>query len=157
MCDAACEDRDHQLTCPDPAATNVFNKGIKDLEKIMIENDTHLKLKETIINALKSTQANRVPAINRCNNVVFDVGLSLAGILDSQKLMGWKNFMLGRWSPKWREAQRRHYIRIGSKKSAKQWTIAILHKLQLIRNNLWQFRNKILYSLAQQLLPVTTP
>ena len=54
--------------------------------------------------------------------------------------------MLGRWSPKWKEAQRRHYIRIGSKKSAKQWTIAIMHKLQLLQNDLWQFRNKILHS-----------
>ena len=72
----------------------------------MKEKDTHPTLQETIIDALKSIQVNCVPAINRCNNVVFDVGLSLAGILESQKSTGWKNFMLGRWSPKWKEAQR---------------------------------------------------
>ena len=56
--------------------------------------------------------------------------------------------MLGRWSPKLKEAQRLHYLRIGSKKSAKQWTIAILHKLLLLWEDLWQFRNKILHSPA---------
>ena len=112
----------------------------------MKEKETHPKLQETIIDSLKSIRVNRVPAINRYNNFEFDVGLSLAGIFHTQKSTGWKNFMLGRWSPKWKEAQRRHYIRIGSKKSAKQWTIAILHKLLLLQNNLWQFRNKILHS-----------
>ena len=88
-----------------PEATNVFKKGIKDLEKIMKENETHPKLQETIIDALKSNGVKCVPVINRYNNYEFDVGLSLAGILHTQKLTGWKNFMLGRWSLKWKEAQ----------------------------------------------------
>ena len=54
--------------------------------------------------------------------------------------------MLGRWSPKWKEAQRRHYIRISSKEYAKQWKITIIHKLLLLRKNLQQFRNKMLHS-----------
>ena len=33
VCNAACEDRDHLLTCPDPEATNIFKNRIKDLEK----------------------------------------------------------------------------------------------------------------------------
>ena len=48
MCNAACEDRDHLLTCPDPDVTNVLNKGIKDLEKIMKEKETHIKLTRCI-------------------------------------------------------------------------------------------------------------
>jgi hypothetical protein len=56
----------------------------------------------------------------------------------------WNNFVLGRWSVKWGEAQQRHYDRIGSKRTGKRWATAILHKLAMIWWDLWEFRNGIL-------------
>jgi hypothetical protein len=56
------------------------------------------------------------------------------------------NFVLGRWSVKWGEAQQRHYDRIGSKRTSKRWATAILHKLAMIRWDLWGFRNGILHA-----------
>ena len=54
VCEAAGEDRDHLLTCPDSAATEVFNKVIKDLDKIMKEKDTEPNLQKCISDALRS-------------------------------------------------------------------------------------------------------
>ena len=60
--------------------------------------------------------------------------------------MGWINFLCGRFSVQWKEAQKRHYLRIGTKKSPCLWAIAILKKLLMIRWDMWQFRNKVLHS-----------
>ena len=47
---------------------------------------------------------------------------------------------------KWKEAQRRHYLRMNTKKSPRLWTIGILQKLLMIRWDMWQFRNQVLHS-----------
>jgi hypothetical protein len=61
-----------------------------------------------------------------------------------QAEIGWNNFVLGRWSVKWGEAQQqRQYDRIGSKQTSKRWATAILHKLAMIRWDLWEFQNGI--------------
>ena len=80
------------------------------------------------------------------SNEVFGEGISLTGIVNNQDNIGWNNFSLGRWSPLWQQAQALYYQRIGSKKSAKRWTSAIVHHLMMTRWDLWQFRNKIKHS-----------
>jgi hypothetical protein len=47
---------------------------------------------------------------------------------------------------KWGKAQQQHYDRIGSKRTSKRWATAILHKLAMIRWDLWEFRNGILHA-----------
>jgi hypothetical protein len=65
-----------------------------------------------------------------------------------QEETGWNNFVLGRCSVKWGEAQQRHYERIGSKRTSKRWATVILHTLAMIRWDLWEFRNSILHAPA---------
>jgi hypothetical protein len=71
-----------------------------------------------------------------------DLGIAMR----HQEEIGWNNFVLGRWSVKWGEAQHRHYERIGSKRTSKRRATAILHKLAMIRCDLWEFRNGILHT-----------
>ena len=105
MCDAACKDRDHLLSYPNLLATNVFKNGIKDFKKkILKEKETNPKLQEAILDALNSIKVNCDPVHKIYNNHEFSKGLSLGGIMHTERSAGWKNFMLGRWSPKWKEA-----------------------------------------------------
>jgi hypothetical protein len=60
-----------------------------------------------------------------------------------QEEIEWNNFVLGRWSVKWDEAQQRHYERIGSKRRSKRWATSIL---AMIRWVLWEFQNGILHA-----------
>ena len=76
----------------------------------------------------------------------FGRGLSLQSILSDHANIGWINFFLGRWSVKWKEAQKRHYRNMNKKKSASSWAVAILKKLMMILWDLWQYRNTILHS-----------
>ena len=66
-------------------------------------------------------------------NKFFGEGVTLSGIIADQEEIGWNNFVLGRWSTLWQQAQLLHYKSIGSKKSAKRWTIEALHHLMMMR------------------------
>ena len=61
-------------------------------------------------------------------------------------LIGWTNFLCGRWGVKWKEAQQRHYLGMKSRKLARLWVIAIIKKLLLLQWDMWQFRNTALHS-----------
>lgn len=70
------------------------------------------------------------------------------GIRDAmkdQEKIGWTNFFLGRWSPKWQAIQAKHYERISSKKSPRRWATAVIHRLFLVAWDLWQHRNDQLH------------
>ena len=116
----------------------------KKLAKKLKKLQTHAKLSKLILGNLKRIRYKR-PMRNAATfaNEVFGKGISLTGIVNDQENIGWKNFSLGRWSPLWQQAQALHYQRIGSKKSAKRWTFAIIHHLMMTRWDLWQFRNKM--------------
>jgi hypothetical protein len=67
-------------------------------------------------------------------------------IQDQHTTLGWNNFILGRWSPKWQKAQQNYYNLTRSKRTSKRWATAIIHKLLLTVWDQWQFRNSIAHS-----------
>jgi hypothetical protein len=67
-------------------------------------------------------------------------------IRDQNRGLGWSNFVLGRWSPKWQLVQQQFYIRTKSKRTSKRWATAIIHKLLLTIWDQWDFRNKVAHS-----------
>jgi hypothetical protein len=67
-------------------------------------------------------------------------------VRDQKKHLGWNNFALGRWSPKWQIVRQQFYTRTNSKRTSKRWATAIIHKLLLTVWEQWQFRNKIAHS-----------
>jgi hypothetical protein len=67
-------------------------------------------------------------------------------VRDQNKHLGWNNFVLGRWSPKWQIVQQQFYTRTNSKQTSKRWATAIIHKLLLTVWDQWQFQNKIAHS-----------
>jgi hypothetical protein len=58
---------------------------------------------------------------------------------DQNKHLGWNNFVLGRWSPKWQKVQQQFYTQTNSKRTSERWATAIIHKLLLTVWDQWQF------------------
>jgi hypothetical protein len=67
-------------------------------------------------------------------------------IKDQNNGLGWDNFVLRRWSPKWQLAQQKFFIQTKSKRTSKRWATSIIHKLLLTEWDQWQFRNKVAHS-----------
>jgi hypothetical protein len=67
-------------------------------------------------------------------------------VRDQNNHLGWNNFVLGRWSPKWQKVQQQFYTQTNSKQTSKRWATAIIHKLLLTVWDQWQSRNKIAHS-----------
>ena len=115
--------------------------------KTIIEDlETKPSLQAAILGALKLTCQGITPHTHAFGLTDFSNGLTLSGIMQDQQHIGWINFFAGRWGIKWKEAQKRHYMRMNKKKSAKLWVVAILKKMMMIQCDLWQFRNQVLHS-----------
>ena len=146
VCNGPNEDRDHMLTCQAPSAIANRKKNFDSLEKEMKDLETSPTIAKAIIGICNHVQNGTTPTTREYGHVDFGRGITLRNIIKDQARIGWTNFLCGRWGVKWKEAQRRHYISMNKKKSARLWIIAILKKLILIRNDLWQFRNAAKHS-----------
>ena len=134
------------FTCQATSATNNREKNLKGLKQKLEVLETAPIITRAIIGGLREVHKGGNPSAYSCGTGSFDGGITISGIIRDQADIGWINFLCGRFSIQWKEAQKRHYLRIGSKKSPRLWAIAILEKLLMIRWDMWQFRNKVLHS-----------
>ena len=134
------------LTCKGPSAVENREKNLESMTKVLKDLDTSPALEKTIIGGLRHAHNGTTPSVREYGYVDFWGGITLRNIIEDLANIGWTNFLCGRWGVKWKEAQQRHYLRMNKKKSARLWIIAILKKLILIRNDMWQFRNAAKHS-----------
>ena len=132
VCNAPKEDRNRMFTCPDPVAKNNHKKGLNKLQKKMENLDTVPIITRTILRGLRHVHNGTTPVPYSCGDFAFGGGITISGLMQDQADIGWINFLCGRWSVKWKEAQKRHYLWMNKKKSARLWTITILKKLLMI-------------------------
>ena len=147
LCNLPEENRDHLLQCPDPRATEQFRKSIAPIPALLKKLETSPPLTDAIMDILRRFRAKR-----HITYRAFSLADGLRDAIKTQAKIGWFNFVLGRWTYKWKIVQQAHYQRIGSKKTAKRWLTAILHKLSLVCWDLWKFRNKVLHAPSGPLL-----
>ena len=55
------------------------------------------------------------------------------------------DFVLSRWTPQWLKVQQVYFTQILSKKSPKQWSIDIIHKLLLVSWDMWTHQNGLVH------------
>ena len=145
-CNVQQEDRNHIFACQAPSAVNNKGKGLKGLTKLMGNHNTSPDLKIMIIGCIRHVQNGTTPMARSVGYANFGSGITTRSIFEDQAGIGWTNFLCGRCGVKWKEAQKRHYLRMNKRKSAHLWVIAILKKLLLLRWDLWQFHNAALHS-----------
>ena len=107
------------------------------LTKVLDDHDTSPALKKMILGGLKLVHNATTPSVQEYGYVDFGGGITIRNIIEDQTDIGWTNFLCGRWGVTCKEAQRRHYLRMNKKKSARLWIIAILKILMLIRWDMW--------------------
>ena len=134
------------FTCQATSATDNLEKNLKGLKQKLEVLETAPIITRAIIGGLREVHKGATPSVYSCGTGSFDGSITISGIIRDQADIGWINFLCRRFSVQWKEAQKRHYLRIGSKKSPRLWAIAILEKLLMIRWDMWQFRNKALHS-----------
>jgi len=146
VCNEPQEDQNHILTCKGPSAVKNCEKNLESMTKLLKDLDTSPALEKTIIGGLTHAHNGTTPSVREYDYVDFGDGITLRNIIENQTNIRSTNFLCGRWGVKWKEAQQRHYLRMNKKKSARLWIIAILKKLILVQNDMWQFRNAAKHS-----------
>jgi hypothetical protein len=140
LCNTENEETSHVLLCRNKSSKENFKKTLEeDLTPTLESNMTAPSLKEALLLILlKRREGKTIKPSNHPQ--IFGIR---EAVRDQNKHLGWNNFVLGRWSPKWQIAQQQFYTQTNSKQTSKRWATAIIHKLLLTVWDQWQFRNKI--------------
>ena len=65
--------------------------------------------------------------------------------VEMQGILGWENFVLGRWSRTWQQVQWNYYNLIKSKRSPQRWTVAMIKKMIDVCWDMWDYRNELIH------------
>ena len=82
----------------------------------------------------------------------FSTEFGLHEAIEEQETLGWNNYLLGRWSPKWQQVQAQYFASISSQKTSRRWATAILHQFFMNAWDMWQYRNDRLHGPAGPLV-----
>ena len=132
----------HALHCKDPLAVQFAKRKIQEtLKPKFTELGTEEALAESILETVT----------RHCCNLAIKV-LSYPyhhqKAIRVQQKNGWDNWMLERWFPQWQRVQSNHLLSIGSKKSPRRWTAAIIHQFFLLGWDMWIYQNDRLHGNA---------
>ena len=111
----------------------------KNLTPILEEMQTEPKLAAAIRDIIFRWRKER-PISHTQYPTLFGIR---AAVKEQNEGLGWTNFVLGRWSPKWQTVQQQYLTSIRSRKSSLRWAAAVIHKLLMTVWNVWDFRNSI--------------
>ena len=123
-----------EITCSPakpPSAVENRKNNLDSLAKELKDLETSPAIAKAIIGCCNHTHNGTTPSVREYGHVDFGGGITLRNIIEDQAKIGWTNFLCGRWGVKWKEAQRRHYLLMNKKKSARLWIIAIFKKTDL--------------------------
>ena len=79
------------------------------------------------------------------NASMFPTAHGIYTAVEEQNEIGWDNYMLRQWSKKWQAIQKNYLYLIGSKRSPKQWTPAIIRQFMLTCWDIWYFCNSLVH------------
>ena len=69
----------------------------------------------------------------------------LKEVIQAQRNIGWKSFLEGLYSKKWKAYQETHFNKIGSKRSPNLWTSKAIRIGWTYLSTIWQYRNEQLH------------
>ena len=113
-----------------------FHKQLDGLKETFDKHFTSPDLQACILEVLITYQS-KLPILPLAQAYPSVVRVAIL----EQNEIGWDNFMIGRWSTKWQEAQEIFLLQSKSKRSSLRWTTAIIKKLLEMCWNIWDFRN----------------
>ena len=97
--------------------SRIVKKNLTEFKQELEEWKTAPMITQAMIGGLRAVHKGATPSVYSCGMGSIDGGITISGIIKDQADIGWINFLCGRFSIQWKEAQKRHYLRIGTKKS----------------------------------------
>jgi hypothetical protein len=138
------EDSVHVLTCQDPGAGTTFTLALQNLDTHMRSIFTAPEIRQAILKSINHWRRHQ--HFSSRPTPLQDLFGVCEAVLE-QNLRGWYNFLLGRLSTRWANAQQRYLESIEKRNSGRRWTIAILSKIWDISWNMWEQRNGIAHDI----------
>lgn len=121
LCGKHGEKVSHVLRCQDDDAIERVIEPVEDpFTKILVKHSTAPCIKAAILQIL--------PALRRGEPIAaadFSTEFGLHEAIEEQETLGWNNYLLGRWSPKWQTVQAQYFASISSQKTSRRWATAI--------------------------------
>jgi hypothetical protein len=139
------ETPEHVWKCQDAEANATWENSLNSLKCWLQENSTHPEMSAAIIEYLDSWRNDRPPNLH-----IFQAWIKLAVM--HQSVLGWRNLLEGIPSKHWQETQQVYFSRIGSARSPKRWTIAMIQKMWEVAWNMWEHHNGILHNKEQSII-----
>jgi hypothetical protein len=135
----------HVLRCRGSDASTIWDRAITKLKNWLQDNLTHPEMSNAIINYLAGWRDD-APVGTRISQEWIRRAFS------GQSLLGWRNCLEGILHVSWRQTQQEYFARIGSARSPKRWTVALIQKLWDIAWDMWEHRNGILHDKDQSII-----
>ena len=120
------------FTCQGSTAVKNRKKNLARFTKVLDGLEKVPTITKVIIGSLRHVHNDNTPSVYSFDNANFGGDISIKGFIEDQADIGWTNFLCGRWTVKWKEAQMREYLQMNKRKSAHLRIIAIFEKLHLI-------------------------
>jgi hypothetical protein len=133
------ETSNHVTQCQQPAATEVWNKSIGELQEWLLSANTDPAITNAICEGLAGWH-QALPIIPTDQATT-----------KQQNSIGWGVFLEGGVGTEWQNAQSRYFCESGSPQRGLRWTVALILKLWQVAWNMWEHRNSILHEQKLQL------
>ena len=116
----------HVLLCDHPTRRKLYNECISNLEEWLTNTDTDANLSSLILSYLCSRGEI---SLSRCLKDVNIHSSSLSRLAAEQDRLGFQGFIEGRLSQQFERRQRRHYLRIDSRRSSTKWAANLVDQI----------------------------
>jgi hypothetical protein len=139
------ETPEHVWTCRGADTNAIWDKSLKNLKSWLLENSTHPEMAKAIIEYLDSWRNDTSPT-------TYISQAWMRSVFAGQSPLGWRNMLEGFLTVTWQTTQKTYFARLGSARSPKRWTIALIQKMWEVAWNMWEHRNGILHDKEQSII-----
>lgn len=145
-CKAPEETSLHVLECKAKSAVDEWETQIGHLENWLNSQRTNKDISNAIIyNLQKWRKAGNIFPHHYQDETI-------RAAIKEQKDIGWENFMVGRLSTKWGEAQDKYYKSIASRKTGMRWVQNLIKIIWEVHWSVWDQRNRVLFDTGNHIV-----
>ena len=140
VCDAPRETTAHITVCQDPARTSLYTVSVDSTVSWMKANDTAPLLLQLIESYLRARGSKTMSEI-----APPDIGVDYDVFVQYQDILGWQNFIEGRFLRYMVQLQREYLSDRDTWRTAETWARGLIEQLLRLTHRQWLHRNAILH------------
>jgi hypothetical protein len=145
-CEDPVETASHVWSCSGHRANEVWNASIARLRRWLVSVKTQPGIRDALCSHLSAWRSGLLSLPTRSH---FP---GVRSAISSQIRIGWQPFLEGLVSVEWAAVQQRYYEWLGSRRHGRRWVTQLIAKLWDVAWDLWEHRNGIVHSGANDTL-----